>query len=155
MISAADRPEIAEAIRSICDRIPVITLATDIADCGRLAYIGPDDRQTGRLAGDLLATLMGPQGGHILVVAGRMDISGQRARAQGLQELITERHPQCWVTRMLEAGEDCDATEELVGRASAKIAGSAVSTTCRPGDGVVAAGWRGLGGTTSLWLRMN
>ena len=43
---------VAEAIRSVSARIPVITLATDVRDCGRQTYVGPDDRRAGRVAGD-------------------------------------------------------------------------------------------------------
>ena len=44
---------IAAALRRASATIPVATLATDVPDSGRHAYVGPDDVQGGRVAGDL------------------------------------------------------------------------------------------------------
>lgn len=116
IVSASDTPEIAAAVRSVSSTIPVITLANDIANCGRLAYVGPDDERSGRVAADLLGVFMGARGGHVLVLAGRLDLAGQRARIRGFGEVLTRRHPACQVINILEAGEGCDSTADLVYR---------------------------------------
>ncbi|SDJ01992.1 LacI family DNA-binding transcriptional regulator [Aliiruegeria lutimaris] len=116
IISTSDVPEIAEAIRSISDAIPVITLATDIADCGRVAYVGPNDERSGRIAGDLLGMFMGESGGHVMMLVGRLDMAGHRARAKGFSEILQRRHPQCVLSRMIETGEQRDLAHQLVHR---------------------------------------
>ena len=53
---------VVEAIREASGKIPVVTLATDVRDCGRHAYVGPDDRRAGRVAGDLMGRFLAPAG---------------------------------------------------------------------------------------------
>ena len=62
IVTSPDDPRIAAATRDVCRTIPVIALATDLPDSGRSAYVGPDDRQAGRVAGDLMGRFLGREG---------------------------------------------------------------------------------------------
>ena len=75
--------------------IPVVTLATDVRDCGRHAYVGPDDRRAGRVAGDLMGRFLGPTGGDIVMIAGLLSLIGNEEREMGFRSVLRERYPTC------------------------------------------------------------
>lgn len=114
VISGPDTPAVAAALRRAAARGPVVTLATDIAESGRAAYVGPDDTRAGRVAGDLIGRWLGPEGGAVLMVAGRLDIAGQRARAEGMAKVLAERHPGVTLAEVVESGEDGESVAGLV-----------------------------------------
>ncbi|WP_068119022.1 LacI family DNA-binding transcriptional regulator [Tropicimonas marinistellae] len=117
ILSAPDSPAIATALRTVSAEMPVLTLASDIRDSGRVAYVGPDDERSGRVAGDLLGRFLGERGGSILIVGGNFELSGHRARSRGFTDLIAQRHPRCWISRVVETREDANVTMDLVYRA--------------------------------------
>ena len=62
-VVALDHPTVREAIRTLSERgTAVVTLASDILHVPRIAYVGIDNRQAGRLAGFVLGRLLGPAG---------------------------------------------------------------------------------------------
>src|SRR3990170_2090541 len=57
---ALDHPTVREAIRALSAKdVKVVTLATDVLHVPRVAYVGIDNRQAGRLAGYLHGRLLG------------------------------------------------------------------------------------------------
>lgn len=108
---------ISEAVRQFSRTAPVVTLATDIPDSDRSLFIGPDDRKSGRAAGDLMGLILGPAGGDVLMVAGMLDNAGQRAREAGFRALLAERYPAARLVSVLETGEDGDTAGHAVGLA--------------------------------------
>jgi LacI family transcriptional regulator len=105
ILCAPNSPAIGDALRKVTGLVPVVTVATDIAACGRLAYIGPDDEKAGRVAGDLMGIFLRPRGGEILMVAGRMDFEGHQARARGFADILERHHPGCRLSAVVETGE--------------------------------------------------
>ena len=105
---------IAEAIRAVAARIPVVTLATDVRDCGRHAYVGPDDRRAGRVAGDLMGRFLGPAGGEVVMIAGLLSLIGNEEREMGFRSALRERYPRCRVAVVLESRERAERAGELV-----------------------------------------
>ena len=99
-------PQIVAAIEALPPRIPVVTLADDVPARGRAAFVGPDDRQSGRVAGDLMGYLVGQGGGDTLVLIGRFDMPGHGARSGGFTDVLAERHPALRVADVLETHED-------------------------------------------------
>jgi len=83
---------------------PVVAVATDIR-CRGAIYVGPDNRQAGRLAGDLMGRLLGASGGDILVIAGVLSMVGQVERLAGFEAVLNDRYPGC---RILSRGESLD-----------------------------------------------
>lgn len=98
-------PQIVMAIEALPARIPVVTMADDLPSLRRAAFVGPDDRQSGRVAGDLMGYLMG-RDGEALVLIGRFDMPGHGARSGGFIEVLAERHPAVRVCDVLETHED-------------------------------------------------
>lgn len=97
--------DIAAAIGRAAARIPVATLATDVPHSGRHAYVGPDDRQGGRVAGDLMGRFIGSSGGEILMIAGLLSMTGHRARQEGFSTVLAAHFPACRIVAVEESGE--------------------------------------------------
>jgi LacI family transcriptional regulator len=97
LLKAPDEPAVAAAVRRLADRgIPVVTLVTDIHDCGRIAYVGLDNHSAGATAAYLVASWLGPEPGDLLVTLSRSAFFGESERYQAfcdqLQALAPERN---------------------------------------------------------------
>ncbi|KQT64267.1 MULTISPECIES: LacI family DNA-binding transcriptional regulator [unclassified Aureimonas] len=114
VVVVPDEPDVAEALRAAASRRPVVTLATDVPSSGRAAYVGPDDRRSGRVAGDLFGRFLGPEGGRIAMLAGSRAMTGHREREAGLREVFAERYAGAGLGPVLESGEDADRAGRLV-----------------------------------------
>ncbi len=111
-------PQVVMAIEALPARIPVVTMADDLPTMRRAAFVGPDDRQSGRVAGDLMGYLIGQEGGEALVLIGRFDMPGHGARSGGFIDVLAERHPGIRVCDVLETHEDKPAAAALALRAA-------------------------------------
>ncbi|MCZ0961021.1 LacI family DNA-binding transcriptional regulator [Paracoccus benzoatiresistens] len=111
-------PRIIAALEALPPRIPVVTMADDVPARGRAAFVGPDDRQSGRVAGDLMGHLIGQGGGEALVLIGRFDMPGHGARAGGFIDVLAERHPGVRVPDVLETHEDKASAAAIALRAA-------------------------------------
>ena len=95
---------------------PVVALATDLR-CPGIHYIGPDNRQAGRLAGDLMGRLIGPAGGEIVAIAGHLSMIGHAERLAGFQQVLAERHPSCVIVRQSESFDLADRAADIAWQA--------------------------------------
>lgn len=94
-LKARDVPEITEAIGELQRRgIPVITIFTDIPLSRRLAYAGLDNRAAGATAAYLLAWLLGPQPGNILITMSDERFRGEEEREISFRRALRNRSPQ-------------------------------------------------------------
>lgn len=48
-----------DALRQAAKLMPVVTMVDDLPNRGRLAYVGPDNRQIGQAAGESMGRFMG------------------------------------------------------------------------------------------------
>lgn len=114
IVTSPHSDAVADAIGAVSVAIPVITLATDIRDSGRQAYVGPDDRRAGRVAGDLMGRFLAPEGGDIVMIAGLLSLIGNEEREMGFRSVLRERYPECRVAVVLESQEQSERAGELV-----------------------------------------
>ena len=117
IVTSPDDPRIAAATRDVCRTIPVIALATDLPDSGRSAYVGPDDRQAGRVAGDLMGRFLGREGGDVVMIAGLLSLRGHREREAGFRQVLSEHYSGCRLEAALQSGEDAERAGLLVAEA--------------------------------------
>lgn len=139
ILTAPASPDIVAALRALPARLPVVTMADDIPGSGRAAFIGPDDRQAGRVAGDLMGLMLGREGGEVLVLIGRFDMPGHSARANGCLEVLAERHPGMRVAEVCETGEDGGTAGQLTARALRANPALRGVYLCSTGSGEVVA----------------
>jgi LacI family transcriptional regulator len=107
-IVAQDHPLVREAIRQLAQsETPVVTMVSDIQNVPRLAYIGIDNRQAGRLAGQLMGRLIGGQApAKLALFAGSLAYRGHEEREMGFRHIIREEFPQLQIVEFRESRED-------------------------------------------------
>ncbi|NBE09510.1 LacI family DNA-binding transcriptional regulator [Paragemmobacter ruber] len=105
---AQDHPVVREALRSL-DRagVPVVTLASDVQSVPRLAYVGIDNRQAGRLAGQLMGRLL-PARQHlnIAMFAGSLSYRGHEEREMGFRSILRDEFRNIHIVEMREVLDD-------------------------------------------------
>ena len=74
-------------------------------------YIGPDNLQIGRLAGEHVRELLGREGGNLVEIKGREDDPSTRDRSVGFHEVV-DRHPEIVVRKALTANWMQDQAED-------------------------------------------
>jgi LacI family transcriptional regulator len=114
IITCPNDPRLSDVLRLHAQKIPVVTLVTDLPGSGRIAYVGPDNRQTGRVAGELMGRFLGRDGGNVLVVLGLHGMTGHEEREMGFRSVLRERFPNCRIASSLESQEDQMLAGEVV-----------------------------------------
>lgn len=117
IVTCPDDARLADALQVISRRVPVVTLVTDVPNSGRIAYVGPDNRQMGRVAGELMGRFLGQSGGDVVIVLGMQRMSGHEEREMGFRSVLRERFPVCTIVASLESGEDQERAGDVVYRA--------------------------------------
>lgn len=112
-----DHERVSAALRSVTEKIPVITMASDLPASGRLAYVGLDNRVAGRAAADLMGRFLGKEGGDVIIVTGVQSFVDQGERENGFRETLAQRYPQCRLRNVLEAQERPELAGALVAKA--------------------------------------
>lgn len=107
-------PVIEGALEKVTVAMPVITMATDLPASGRLAYVGLDNRSSGRTAGDLMGRFLGAGGGRIAIVSGLHSFTDQGEREDGFRQVLAEHYPGCALEAVLETREQPEVAGALV-----------------------------------------
>lgn len=113
IVVAYEDPVVVDAVSRIARHIPVVTVASDLPDTGRTAYVGIDNRCAGRIAGELMGRFLGEQGGEVMVIAGLRTFLGHEERAGAFRSVLRRRFPACEVVATVESREDAQSTERL------------------------------------------
>lgn len=119
-VVALDHPTVREALRTLAAaKVEVVTLASDIHDVPRAAYIGIDNRAAGRLAGYLVSRFL-PSGtvGKVALLAGSLAYRGHEEREMGFRHVLHEMAPNLQV---LESREMRDEPESAYAEAAALL----------------------------------
>jgi LacI family transcriptional regulator len=105
---ALDHPTVREAIRSLhASGIKVVTLASDIHNVPREAYVGIDNRAAGRLAGFLLGRFVGTmEEKKIALFAGSLSYRGHEEREMGFRHILAEEFPNLSIVELREMKDD-------------------------------------------------
>lgn len=109
-IVAADHPKSREAIRRICEAgLRVVTIASDVPDSGRSAYVGVDNTIAGRIAA-LLVGRMAERSGTIGLFLGSRAYDGHQCREAGFRTVMERDFPGMTLLPPIETGESSDRT---------------------------------------------
>jgi LacI family transcriptional regulator len=145
IVTCPDDAQLSDALKLISSRIPIVTLVTDLPDSGRIAYVGPDNRQMGRVAGELMGRFIGPNGAEILLVLGMQRMTGHEEREMGFRSVLRERFPDCTIVASLESGEDQERAGEVVYQALRGSTGVRGLYNVSAGNQAIAKAIRSLG----------
>lgn len=91
-----------ETLGILSERMPVVTLSTDLPIDRPHYYVGPDNYRAGRIAGQLMGRLLGRSGGDILLMAGLSDFSGHRERVAGFRDILADEFATCRIAAEIE-----------------------------------------------------
>lgn len=83
-------------------RVPVVTLVTDLPDSARIRYVGMDNGSAGRTAAYLLSRWLGPQSHSVAVVLSSAGFRGEEERVAGFSDGLRQLAPQHKVVRISE-----------------------------------------------------
>jgi LacI family transcriptional regulator len=120
IVVAYEHSVIVDAISRVARKIPVVTIASDLPDTGRLAYVGIDNRCAGRTAGELMGRFIGRDGGQVIVIAGLRTYLGHEEREGAFRSVLRRKFPACDVVATVESREDEKSTERLTREAFKK-----------------------------------
>jgi LacI family transcriptional regulator len=106
IISPIDDIRIGEVINEIAENnIPVVTTNSDLSESKRLCYVGQDVMRAGRVAGKLMAEILGGKG-NVAVITGSHKMLSVSKRMHGFQQIINERFPGINIINVIETFED-------------------------------------------------
>jgi LacI family transcriptional regulator len=104
---ALEHPAVREAVDALAEAgIPAVTLISDIANTRRAAYVGLDNRSTGRTAGYLMARFIGRRPAKVAMIAGSLSYRAHEEREMGFLHLFTELFPTVEVLGLREGHDD-------------------------------------------------
>ena len=85
----------------------MLTLASDIQNVPRLAYVGIDNRQAGRLAGHLMGRLLpAGQPAKAALFAGSLSYRGHEEREMGFRHILRDEYPHIQILELREIMDD-------------------------------------------------
>lgn len=107
-VIALDHPTVREAIRALsANGVKVVTLASDILHVPRIAYVGIDNRQAGRLAGYVLGRFLGTSAPKkVALFAGSLSYRGHEEREMGFRHILAEEFPNLQIVELREMLDD-------------------------------------------------
>jgi LacI family transcriptional regulator len=107
---AADHPKTREAIRRLGEAgLRVVTIASDLPQSGRSAYVGVDNRVAGRTAAQLLGRMV-PGTGSVALFMGSHAYDGHQGREAGFRAVLERDFPALTLLPSVETGERSDRT---------------------------------------------
>ncbi len=120
LFAASDPQTVGPAIRDAMARdIPCVAMDTDAPDSGRLAYVGTDNYEAGKVAARTLGDLLGGRG-KVCIATGSLTASNSLERIRGFKEVLAKDYPGITVLpEILVDNEDRAVAEQ---KAKAKIA---------------------------------
>lgn len=107
---AQDHPLVRDAIRALHQAdVPVVTIASDVLSAPRLAYVGIDNRQAGRLAGQLMGRLIATRApAKVALFAGSLSYRGHEEREAGFRTIMRDEFPHIHMLELREILDDSD-----------------------------------------------
>lgn len=75
-------------------RVPVVTVMSDLPGSARLRYIGMDNYDAGKVAAFLMAKWLRSEQSHIVAITGSRDFIGEQERIEGFERAIRQFAPQ-------------------------------------------------------------
>jgi ribose transport system substrate-binding protein len=97
-ISPVDPDNQTQMINDAASKVLVVTQDSDAPSSNRAFYVGTNNVEAGRQAGNLIKEAL-PQGGKIMLFVGKLDARNAQERAQGIREVLQGSNVQIIDTR--------------------------------------------------------
>ena len=153
VLKAPDDERVAGAVRRAAARgIPAVTLVTDVAGSGRVAYVGLDNAAAGATAAYLLSLLLRGRPGPVLASLSHRAFLGEQERVESFRARLAATDPEREVVVVGDVHGDDTAMEGVVDEALAAHPGVAGVYSMGGGNAGIARALarRGLAGVPFL-----
>jgi LacI family transcriptional regulator len=112
-----EHPAVREAANKlVASGTAVLTLASDLSNSNRTAYVGLDNYATGRTAALLMGRWIGRASGSVIMIRGSLSYRGHGERELGFRHLLQEAFPGLDISGMGDGQDDPEQTYQLVKR---------------------------------------
>lgn len=102
-----DHPICRNAIRQLTEAgLRVVTIASDVSQTPRAAYVGVDNRVAGRTAGLVMGRMARAATGSVALFLGSRAYSGHEEREAGFRAVMAEQFPGLTILPAIEVDED-------------------------------------------------
>lgn len=119
-INSAGEPIGPYITRIVNDGIPVVTFNSDSPDSNRLAFIGNNARQSGRLGGELLGKFLNNSDGSVAVIGNFLNTTTFTERFGGFSEMVQANFPnlsiQLWAECYSQPGKAYDISMDMINK---------------------------------------
>jgi LacI family transcriptional regulator len=106
LIAPVCNAEITRAVNDLVDqKVPVITINTDLPESKRLCFVGQNSIAAGRVAGELMGEMLNGRG-QVAVITGSPQMLCSVERHNGFKAVIREAYPDIKIVDTLETFED-------------------------------------------------
>lgn len=106
-VMGLEHPVVREAINERSRKgTPIMTIISDVSRCDRAAFVGLDNRSTGRSAAYLLARFSKQQKGEVALIAGSLNYLAHNEREMGFLSLMDESYPGMQIVGVREGHDD-------------------------------------------------
>ena len=104
---SVDHPICRNAVRQLCaSGLRVITIASDVLQTPRSAYVGVDNRVAGRTAGLVMGRMARRTEGRVALFLGSRTYHGHEEREAGFRAVMNEQFPGLTILPAIEVDED-------------------------------------------------
>lgn len=115
VITPVNTEAVAKKIQELEEnRIPVVTINTNVSDVRHLAYVGCDYIASGYVAGELMGMMSNGCEQHAAVVIGFRNVLAQKQRLDGIKNILEKEYKNIHVDAELENHDDDDMSYEIV-----------------------------------------
>lgn len=105
-VITTDHPQSRAALARVCaSGVRVVTLASDVLETPRSAYVGVDNHMAGRTAAQIMG-MMAQRRGSVALFLGAHAFHGHREREAGFRAVLTARYPGLRLLPPVETGEE-------------------------------------------------
>ncbi len=117
---ALEHPLVRDAVAEIAQKVPVVTLISDVSAAQRIAYVGLDNRAAGRTAGLLIGRFVGERAGKVALIAGSRSYRAHEEREMGFLAIVEEQFPRLSVVGLREGHDEAQQNYDQARRLLAK-----------------------------------
>ena len=114
IIIAYDHPLVTDALRKLGQKIPVVTLLSDIPYSNRIHFAGSGNRIAGKLAGDMMGRLVKKEAGNILIISRLQHYTAHGDREIGFRQVISHRYPNLSGNHVIECNHGDERDLEVI-----------------------------------------
>lgn len=119
-----DHPRTRLAIQQMCDSgLRVVTIASDVLSTPRSAYVGVDNRISGRTAAQMMGMMSRGLEGPVALFLGSRNFHGHQERELGFRTLVSEQFPNLTILPANEVGEDSGRSRDAMTKLLRKTPG--------------------------------